>query len=145
MRNRILSTLLLLTVGVTIVAAPADAQFDKLRGKRRSSRPPGPVAPAYPTFAATGEWGGVLSGEIVLNGRPYRIAPSAAIYEVGRGPMPVGTSYANRMLFVTGFESSTGSIVTSVIVRPARDVALGGTDGSMFIKVRPIDSPGNPQ
>lgn len=69
----------------------------------------------------SGQYTGMLGGEILLGGNSYQLAPDAIIYEIGNGFLPAGTVVANRYVFLSGTKSGDTNLVDLVIVRPASD------------------------
>ncbi len=94
-----------------------------------------------PRFALSGDFSGSLTGEIYIEGKAFRIAPDASIYEIGKGLVPLGTSYSNRRIFVSGVQTAGPAVIYSVNVRPARNMALSNVDMSMFVKEKPASAP----
>lgn len=77
------------------------------------------------TFSVSGRASGPVAGEIRVDGIAYRLAPDARIYEVGRGFVPGGTAYVDRVVNVSGVKVRSTLVVHSVLVRPAPDPFTG--------------------
>lgn len=139
MRNQpgIAAVLTLVLLAASLPATRAHAQG------RLFTRPARPAASAAagPSFILSGEFSGIVAGQLIVDGKPYRLSPEANIYEVGKGAVPIGTAYSNRIVFISGVQTSGAAIVSSVIVRPARNMALAGVDMSVFVHVKADGGP----
>lgn len=71
------------------------------------------------TFNTSGEFSGVLGGEIILNGVRYQLGSNVQIYELGVGLLPAGTEINDRWIFLSGVRTMGADMIFSVIVRPA--------------------------
>jgi hypothetical protein len=98
---------------------------------RRTQR--GDVLLKAQPISVSGAYTGPLRGLIVLDGVPYRLAADATLYEVGRGPIPLGSVIDNRMLCLAGVRVRGTVVVTNVLVRPAPDVARSGGDPAGYV------------
>lgn len=123
----LLATLLL--TGVIATSALADSHY--LPPRKNPVRPQQPVH----TFTVSGEFSGAVAGTLVIDGQSYQLAQDATVYELGKGPVPVGTVYNYRHVCVSGIQTAGSVLVSSVVVRPARNMALVGTDASVFVRV----------
>ena len=88
------------------------------------------------TFNTSGEFSGVLGGEILLNGVRYQLGSNVQIYELGVGLLPAGTEISDRWIFLSGVRTLGSNMIFSVIVRPATVPSLDQDDGSSHIQVR---------
>lgn len=111
-----------LGLALTVVAALAPAARAELRMRRPST--PRPAA-AVETFAVSGTCSGAISTEVSVGGTSYRLSYGALIYELGRGLVPVGTAYYDRVVTVSGRVVRGTYIVDNVLVRPPT-YGLGG-------------------
>ena len=109
MRNRIVLLSVLLAVSAAVATGAA---AEPRRMVRRLE------TPRVETFSDGGEFSGVLSGTVVLNGSTYDVAPGVVIYEIGRGPVDAGSRLSPRTIWVSGIVRGSSRIVTQVIVRP---------------------------
>lgn len=133
-------SLMILAVAALLTAAvapDADAQSRTYQPRKKPAAAP----PSLPRFALSGDFSGSLTGEIYLDGKAYRIAPDASIYEIGKGLVPLGTSYSNRRIFVSGVQTAGPAVIYSISVRPARNMALSNVDMSVFVKEQPANAP----
>ncbi len=96
-------------------------------------------APAPETFNMSGPYTGVLTGEIMLGEVTYRLAPNVQVYEIGRGPMPMGTVVNDRHVFLMGTRSGDSELITNVIIRPAEDASAA--HGELQGHVQPAGAP----
>ena len=88
------------------------------------------------TFNTSGEFSGVLGGEILLNGVRYQLGSNVQIYELGVGLLPAGTEISDRWIFLSGVRTIGSDMIFSVIVRPATVPSLDQDDASSHIQVR---------
>lgn len=139
MRNPVRSFVILALAAVMTAAAVPDAGAQSRTYQPRKK--PVPAASSLPRFALSGDFSGTLTGEIYIEGKAFRIAPDASIYEVGKGLVPLGTSYSNRRIFVSGVQTAGPAIIYSISVRPARNIALTNVDMSVFVKEKPASAP----
>jgi hypothetical protein len=105
------SSLVLALAILGALAPPAGADV-RLRKAAPRSRAATPVV----TFSGT--CSGPIAGEVVVAGTRYRVSPNVRIYEIGRGVVPAGTSYFDRVVTVSGVRVRDTFIVQSVVVRP---------------------------
>lgn len=128
MRNRLGITLGLALALGTVLTTAAGAEF-RLR-KGLSS----PLLRAQ-TFVLAGRVSGPIANEIRIDETTYMVSPDAQIYEIGRGIVPSGTSYYDRIVSVTGIKWRNTLVVTSVTVRPY------SYPGSGTVGIQDADSP----
>lgn len=129
MRQRLVVTLAL-AISLAAGAAPADAADARQRKAPPRARP----SAAIQTFS--GVCAGPIAGEMRVSGTVYRVSPDVRIYEIGRGAVPAGTSYYDRVVTVSGTKVRDTFIVQSVVVRP---VAWSSSPGP--VGVEPEASP----
>lgn len=111
MRNRLGITLgLALALGIVLTTA-AGAEFRLRKGLSN------PLLRGQ-TFVLAGRVSGPIANEIRIDETTYMVAPDAQIYEIGRGIVPSGTSYYDRIVSVTGIKVRGTLVVTGVTVRP---------------------------
>jgi hypothetical protein len=123
MRTRLGSLLGLALTLVALLATAAGAEM------RRSWQPAGSLSRPQP-FTISGQSSGPIEGEIQVDGTSYRLARDARIYEVGRGFVPAGTSYYDRVLCISGMKWRNTLVVYNVLVRPAPDPAASMAQAS---------------
>ena len=133
-----------LSVGVAaallmVVAIAATATAAGRTRPFRSSRAEGYLR-SQP-FTLAGEFSGTLSGEIVLNGLPYRLSPNAFVYEIGRGVVPVGTEVRDRFVTVSGLTTNRVTVVYSIIIRPEGEATFQSDDMSSKVKIQVPNTP----
>jgi hypothetical protein len=104
MRHPVRSFVILAVAAVMTAAVVPDAGAQSRTYQPRKK--PVPAASSLPRFALSGDFSGSLTGEIYIEGKAFRIAPDASIYEVGKGLVPLGTSYSNRRIFVSGVQTA---------------------------------------
>lgn len=121
-RTCITTLALALALVAALAAAPAGARERVSAGNEFLRGQP---------FIVTGLSSDRVQGDIVLDGVTYRIAPEARIYEVGRGFVPQGTSFALRTISLSGRNVRGTMMVYSVMVRP------GFSTG--FATARPVE------
>ena len=98
---------------VTLAALAPNAGADaRLRKAAPRARVPSPIV----TFSGT--CSGPIAREIRVAGASYRVSPDVRIYEIGRGVVPAGTAYFDRVVTVSGRKVRDTFIVESVVVRP---------------------------
>ena len=130
MRLRIGSCLMLvlaLSLTTALVSGASAGQ------RKRTTR--GDVLLKAQPVSFSGEFSGALRGEISVGGVRYRLAPDATVYEVGRGSLPLGTMLDGRLLSLNGLKYGDRVVVYGVVVRPASDVALSGSDPGSFLHI----------
>lgn len=112
MRNPIGITLVLALALVATLAPRAGAE---VRGRRPGARP----AKQVETFVLSGTCSGTIDREIRVDGATYFVSPDARIFEIGRGEVPAGSAYWDRMVTLTGVKVRGTLVVQRVTVRPA--------------------------
>lgn len=120
---------LALTSTAALVTAAVAGENARLRRTLASPR----LQSRVTTFS--GQLNGPIASEMRVDGVTYRVAPDVRIFELGRGAMPSGTSYFDRVATVSGVRVRETFIVQSVIVRPAA-WSTRGTTG-----IEPADAP----
>jgi len=113
-----------LTLGLALAVLATFAPVAGAELRMRRPTPPRPVA-AVETFALSGTCSGAISTEVVVGGTSYRLSYRALIYELGRGMVPIGTAYYDRVVTVSGHVVRGTYIVDNVLVRPP-SYSLGG-------------------
>jgi hypothetical protein len=115
-----------LGLALAVIAALAPAAGAELRMRR----PTMPRPAAVETFAISGTCSGAIATEVSVGGTVYRLAHGAFIYELGRGLVPLGTAYYDRVVTITGRNVRGTLMVDNVLVRPP-SYSVGGTVGVM--------------
>jgi hypothetical protein len=103
-----------------VVMLATTAGAEEHRHKTVSS----PLARAQ-AFKLAGRCSGPIDGQIVIDGVSYRVSPDVRIFELGRGAVPRGTAYYDRVVTVTGLKWRETLVVYSVLVRPDAYSASG--------------------
>ncbi len=122
MRNRFGLSLALALAIVAVVAPRAGADV-RLRKATANARARAEIV----TFS--GSCSGPIAGEIRVAGASYRVSPNVRIYEIGRGVVPSGTAYYDRIVTVSGTRVRDTFLVQSVVVRPAAWPSSSGAVG----------------
>jgi hypothetical protein len=91
----------------------------KAKGKARGPR-------AAATFSLSTQYTGYLGETIQIGSVRYPVAPTATVYVLGEGLVPLGMSVVNRSIYLSGVRHGKGFTVHSIVVRPA----VSGTDDS---------------
>jgi hypothetical protein len=120
MRTRFGLTLGLALATVAVLAPAAGAEF-------RLGRREAPRRASVETFTFSGACSGAISDEVRVDGRGYRLARDARIYELGVGLVPAGTAYYDRVVTVSGRKVRNVLIVDNVLVRAATYTVGPGT------------------
>jgi hypothetical protein len=122
MRHRFGPTL---AIAIAIVAtlAPRAGADARQRKASASARARAEVV----TFS--GACSGAIAGEMRVAGLSYRVSPNVRIYEIGRGVMPGGTAYYDRVVTVSGIKVRDTFVVQSVVVRPETWPSSTGATG----------------
>jgi hypothetical protein len=97
----------LLTFAVAAAAWPGDGRSRAVRLDENK------------TFTVSAEYSGYLSGEIMMHGRLYRLAPGTRAYVVGEGMRPLGFMVNRRSVFLAGEYRGRVPVVHSIVVRRA--------------------------
>jgi hypothetical protein len=119
MRNQIMSW-----KGLTIVAALTVLAFASAGADDRDH---GPSARRYVPiqhgngFNVSGRFSGSLAGDIMVNGMTYHLTDKTALYELGRGPIDLGETVTDRLIFMSGSRRDGNDTIYSVIIRPLTD------------------------
>ena len=123
MRNHIMSLKGLTLAALLTVLACATAGADD-RGRGPSARHFLPVQRGL-GFNASGRFSGRLAGDIMLNGVTFHLTDKTAVYELGIGPVELGTTVTDRFIFVSALHGGGYDTVYSVIIRPITDSTEG--------------------
>lgn len=136
MRNRTRNSLgVALVLAMTLLpAANAGADPRIQRGRAAALR-------QAQAFDVSGEYSGVLTGVIELGGVAYRLAPTARIYEIGQGPVPMGGAVDNRYVYLSGRRSGSFDLIYSVIICPPSDPSTDGSDVEGRVRVADGSAP----
>ena len=111
MRHRLGLSLVFALTLVAVLAPRAGADA------RQRKAAPSPRARAQ-VVTVSGRCSGPIGSEMRVGGTAYRVAPDVRIYEIGRGVVPGGTPYFDRVVTVSGIQVRSTFIVQSVVVRP---------------------------
>ena len=122
MRNRLGTFLAVALALAAVLASPSGAE------DRRHKAPDSPLLRAQ-AFTLAGRLTGSIGTQIQIDGTTYRVSPDASVYEVGRGRVPSGTAYYDRVVSVTGLKWRNTLVVYSVTVRPATVPGMSGAVG----------------
>lgn len=96
----------------------ADAAPSRTKAASRPAR-------AANTFALSTQYTGMISGDLLIDGVRYTLAPNAPVYVIGTGPVSQGVVVNARYIYLSGERRGGQAIVRSVIVRPD---SRGGSD-----------------
>ena len=136
MRNRI-GICIAVALGIW-VSAPIASIAD---GRRPPGRGISRKAVDSESFSISGAFSGALRGDILVDSVVYRLAPTAVVYEIGRGLVPLGTAFGDRVVILTGQPEGGAIVVYSVIVRPGVDRRSAGDGESPDVHVKAEGSP----
>lgn len=118
---------------VSFLAPSAHAQFERLARKRKA--PPRPV-----TFEIGGVYSGAFNGTISIDGVGYPISPSAQVYLIGNGPVPISMVPIGNHIYATGRGALGASPIEMLIARPVNDESRSGATAEITLR-----SPSAPQ
>ncbi len=104
---------------------------------KSKARPLGKAGPLLrsETFSTSGDFSGVLNGEIWMDGVGYTLSTDALVYEIDRGVLPLGTVVSDRMVWLSGLKSGSSMMVYSVVIRPGTYVRAVVTEPSDQVRV----------
>lgn len=117
------SLALALTIAAVLVTAAGAGETARQRKAPSSPRLRAQVV----TFS--GSLSGPIADGMRVGGIAYRVAPDVRIFEIGRGVVPAGTSYFDRVVTVSGIKVRDTFVVQSVLVRPDAWAGSGGGAG----------------
>lgn len=103
-----------LVLALAVLGALAPPAGADVRLRKGAPRP----RAATPIVTFSGTCSGPIASEVLVAGTRYRVSPNVRIYEIGRGVVPAGTSYFDRVVTVSGVRVRDTFIVQSVVVRP---------------------------
>lgn len=112
-------------LALAMLAALAPAAGADARLRKAAPRPRAQAA----IVSFSGTCSGPIGDEIRVAGTSYRVSRNVRIYEIGRGVVPRGTAYWDRMVTVSGAKVRETFIVQSVVVRPDTWRSSGGAVG----------------
>lgn len=133
-RMRVIAAVALVLVTLTAAAHASQKSRPVPRGAAR------PTLPSE-TFSVSGFFTGAVASGMVVNGTGLQLAPEAVVYEIGRGVVPQGTFFRDRMVCLSGTQVGNTLLVRSVMVRPPVDARILAGDASNGIREKDPNSP----
>ena len=129
MRNRVW-----IAAGIAVLVVVMGAAGAEAKRPKKSVRAPAERARTAQPFSVSGEFSGVLAGEILVGDTSYRLASDVQIYEIDTGPIPVGTAVEDRLVYLAGEVNGQSTTIHAVIVRPAGELAPDSEDPSRYVR-----------
>ena len=124
--------MLVLTAVIAAAAVPRARQFRSVQAEKFQRAQP---------FSVSGQFSGTINGEMVIDDLPYRLAPTAAVYEIGNGSIPLGSNVQNRYVTLLGLKMNGSLVVYSVFVRPAGELTFETSDLSSHVHIANPSAP----
>lgn len=126
-------TLIVLTLALAAMTLVADSGRTEERSTARRIRT------GKQNFSVSGSYTGLLSGDIIVSGRPIFVPESALLYDVEDGVMEAGSVVASSSVSISG-TIQNGDMIAGIIII-ARDEGSDYSNTTMPNMIAPAGRP----